>query len=231
MPDIFIAKYKELPKDQEQKRSNLTHFKNFVKRLTQYSSSSQKNESNLKIFSTFCINPTGISFENKERDEKTLLFLRRHIITNFFWVLITIILLLIPLFFVFLNFYSINPFRFIDLPSRFSYFFLILYYLIVLTFALINFINWYFNACLITDKRVIDINFSELVYKNISTTKFDLLQDASYNQTGLLRSLFDYGDVLLQTAGSLENFDIQAVPHPDRVVHIVEGLLGRRGNI
>ncbi len=228
MPDIFVAKYKEVSKDQKRKRKDLTHFKNFIKRLTQYSPSSQKTDSNLKIFSTFCINPTGISFENKEEDEKILLFLRSHIITNFFWVLTTIILLLIPLFFVLLNSYSINPFSGVYLPIRFSSFFLILYYLIVITYALINFINWYFNSCLITDKRVIDINFSELVYKNVSTTKFDLLQDASYNQTGFLRSLFNYGDVLLQTSGSLENFDIRAVPHPDRVVHLVEGLLGRR---
>jgi len=229
MPDIFVAKHKEVPKDQKRKRNNLTHFKDFIKKLTEYTLTSQKTDSNLKIFSTFCINPTGISFENKEEDEKILLLLRRHIITNFFWVLTTIVLLLIPLFFVLLNSYNINPFSLINLPIRFISSFLILYYLIVITYALINFINWYFNACLITDKRVIDINFSGLVYKNVSTTKFDLLQDASYNQTGFLRSLFNYGDVLLQTAGSLENFDIQAVPHPDRVVHLVEGLLGRKG--
>ena len=231
MPDIFIAKYKKDSQDQKRKRNNLTHFKNFIKKLTQYSPTSQKTDSNLKIFSTFCINPTGISFENKEEDEKILLLLRRHIITNFFWILTTIILLLIPIFFAFLNYYSITPFSFINLPIRFTSFFAVLYYLIVITFALINFISWYFNACLVTDKRIIDINFSELVYKNVSTTKFDLLQDASYNQTGVLRSLFNYGDVLLQTAGEHENFDIQAVPHPDRVVHLVENLLGRKGKI
>ncbi len=228
MPDIFVAKYKEDSRDQKRKRNNLTHFKNFIKKLTQYSPTPQKTDSNLKIFSAFCINPTGISFENKEEDEKILLLLRRHIITNFFWVLTTVILLIIPLIFVLLSSYSINPLIFISLPARFAFFFAVFYYLIVLTFALINFINWYFNISLVTDKRIIDINFSELVYKNVSTTRFDLLQDASYNQTGVLRSLFNYGDVLLQTAGEHENFDIRAVPYPDRVVHLVEGLLGKR---
>lgn len=231
MPDIFVAKHKEVPKGEKRKRNKLTHFKNFVKKFTQSAQSFQKTESNLKIFSAFCTNPTGISFEEMDEDEKILLFLRRHIITNFLWVATTIILLLIPLFFVFLNFSNINLVSSVNLPLRFTFFFAVFYYLIVLTFALVNFISWYFNVSIITDKRIFDVDFSELVYKNVSATKFDLLQDASYAQTGFLRTLFNYGDVLLQTAGKKEEFNIQRVPHPDKVVHLVENLLGRKGKI
>lgn len=90
-----------------------------------------------------------------------------------------------------------------------------------------SFITWFFNTSLITTERVVDIDFSEVVYKNIAETKMDLVQDVSYTQSSVIRTLFNYGDVLVQTAGTIDNFDLQAVPNPDRAVEIVEEQIGK----
>ncbi len=180
------------------------------------------------MFSSYCENPNYLSFQSQESDEKILLFLRRHFITNLPWIFITFLLLFAPFALNFIIVQTNTPISF--LPIRFVTFLLLFYYLLVLTYALVSYFTWFFNISLITQKRVIDIDFSELVYKNVAATKLDLIQDASYSQIGVIRSIFDYGDVMVQTAGALDNFDFKAVPKPEKVIQIVESLIGRSQN-
>ncbi len=177
------------------------------------------------MFYSFWEKPEGVLFEDKEKDEVILLLIRRHLITNIHWIFISIVLFITPLLFLPFS-QSLSVFNFLQLPTRYVVIFAIFYYLIAFTYLFVNFITWYFNISLITNKRIIDVNFSDLVYKSVSATKLTLLQDASYSQIGVLRSLFDYGDVLMQTAGSLDNFSFPGVPKPERVVRIVEELIG-----
>lgn len=175
---------------------------------------------------SFWENPTEIVFEDLEEDEKMLLLLRRHFNTNLHWIFVSALLFLLPLLFIPFQ-KELAAFSFLELPVRFIVLFIIFYYLVVFTYLFANFITWYFNVSLITNKRVIDVNFADLVYKNVSATKLSLLQDASYVQVGVFRSLFDYGDVLLQTAGTLDNFSFPSVPKPEKVVRIIEELIGK----
>ena len=185
--------------------------------------------SHAHIFSSFCQNPIGISFKDQEEDEKIILFLRRHFITNVPWIFITLILIIIPIAFTILN-SKLSIINLANFPTSFVVLLTLFYYLIVFAYAFINFITWYFNISIVTQKRVIDIDFSNLVYKNVAATTLGLVQDASYTQIGVIRSVFDYGDVLVQTAGTLDNFDFTAVPHPEKVIKIIEDLIGKGPN-
>lgn len=207
MIDVFIAKItkKDSPKNLEDKPFKKRH---------------------PHILYSFWERPEGVIFEDKEDDEIILLLVRRHFVTNLHWLFISIVLFIVPL--IFIPFSStLSVFDFLQLPTRFIIIFIIFYYMVAFTYLFVNFITWYFNVSLITNKRIVDVNFSELVYKNVAATKLNLLQDASYSQIGVLRGLFDYGDVLMQTAGSLDNFSFPAVPKPERVVRLVEELIGK----
>lgn len=214
MVDIFVAKAKSLQSPPLEENSPKT----------------PKNRINFwdhpHMFYAFLENPEGIIFEDLEGDEKLLLLLRRHFNTNIHWVFIAFVLLLIPLLLIPLQ-KHLEIFSFFELPARFFVIFTIFYYLLVFTYGFVNFISWYFNVSLITNKRVIDITFYDLVYKSVAATKVSLLQDASFIQAGVLRSLFDYGDVFVQTAGTLDNFSFPGVPKPEKVVRILEGLIGK----
>lgn len=204
MVDIFVAKIekKDTPKVSEEVLHKHPH-----------------------IFYSFWENPDGITFEDKEDDETILLLIRSHFITNSHWLLVFAVLFLLPIFLlIFLPYLS--PLSFFHLPVRYIVLFAILYYLIIFTYLFVNFITWYFNLSLITDKRVVDIHFADLVYKNVATTKLSLLEDVSFSQIGVIRGLFDYGDILMQTAGTLDNFSFTRIPKPERVVQIVEKLIG-----
>jgi len=47
------------------------------------------------------------------------------------------------------------------------------------------------------------------------------VQDISYNQKGIFGTIFNYGNVTIQTAGEIPNFEFEIVPKPNEVVDIV----------
>jgi len=183
-------------------------------------------DNSVHLFSSLCKNPYGISFQSQEKGEKILLFLRRDFVTNAKWILISIVLAILPFLLVLSQ--QLFGTSFFFLPLRFYLLFLLFYYLVVVTYLYINFITWYYNVALITDQRVIDVDFSSLVYKDVATTKLSLVQDVSYAQVGVIRTFFDYGNILIQTAGSMDNFIFESAPEPENAVHIIEELIGKR---
>ncbi len=179
----------------------------------------------MHVFSSFCELPESVSFQTQEDDEIILLFLRKSLITNIPWIIIALLFAIVPIGLFVFGAYFTSPFSL--LPSNFLLVIFLFYYLFVATYIFINFITWYFNISIVTQDRVVDIDFSDLVYKNISETKLGLVQDVSYTQSGVVRTLFDFGDVLIQTAGTVDNFDLTAIPNPERTVQVVEGLIGK----
>lgn len=185
------------------------------------------NEHHIHSLASFCQNPQGVSFDTQDADEDILLFLRRDFVTNMPWISLGIILLILPL--ILKGILVLPPFL-AFLSGQALSLLVIFYYLAVFIYLFINFLTWSYNISLVTNKRVVDIDFSDLVYRNLSATKLNLVQDVSYSQTGVIRSVFDYGDVLVQTAGTIDNFDLMAVPSPGKVVYIIENLIGKGPN-
>lgn len=179
----------------------------------------------MHIFSAYCERPEAVTFETQEEDETILLLLRKSFITNIPWLVLGGVFAIIP--FIIIHFIPTGNTPLSLISGQFVFVLLFFYYLVILSYMLVSFITWYFNTSLITSKRIVDIDFSDLVYKNIAETKMDLVQDVSFTEAGVIRTLFNYGDVLVQTAGALDNFDLHAVPHPDRTVDIIETLIGK----
>ena len=207
MPDIFVAKNNKEANDQKLKTESYS--------------------GHAHMFASFCPNPVGVSFRDQKEGEDILLFLRRHFVTNIPWIFISLVLALLPLIFFAANLrfsiFDLSNITFSSIALT-----LILYYLIVFAFIFVNFITWYYNVSLVTNKRIVDIDFSGLLYKNVAETTLSLVQDVSFTQVGTIASFFDYGDVNIQTAGTLDNFDFTSVPQPQRVVQIVGDLIGRK---
>ncbi len=176
----------------------------------------------LHLFASFCERPSNVTFQTQEPDEQVLVFLRKSQWVNFPWIFTTAIFLIIPLVLYFLHdsFLTLIP------PLNVILVIIPFYYLLVAIYAFVNFVTWYYNAALITNKRVVDIDFHQIVFKDVAETKLALVQDVSYNQTGVLPNILGYGFVLIQTAGTLDNFEFHNLPHPDRVEEIVEDLIG-----
>jgi len=181
-------------------------------------------DTKLHLLSTFCENPINVTFETQEEDEKVLLFVRQSQWVNLPWLAATAIFIVLPI----LAFFLRGIFAQLAPSTRFLLIFIPVYYLFVVIYAFVNFVTWYFNVVLVTTKRIIDVDFHQVVLKDVAETKLSLVQDVSYRQDGVLPNLFGFGFIMVQTAGTLENFEFEDLPQPERFVEIVDNLIGGR---
>src|SRR3990167_4986765 len=183
-----------------------------------------KSKNNARFYSSLCTYPQNVTFENQEEDEEIVLLIRRDLITNLPWIFAASALDLLPLIISRFSF-LFTPFFNISAPTLTIIFFF--YYLIIAGFVLVEFSLWYFTVGLVTNKRIIDFDLTGILTKHVSETRLNLIEDVSYIQVGSVRTLFNYGDVHMQTAGTLTNFEFDRAPEPARVVRIIADLLGK----
>jgi len=178
------------------------------------------------LFTTFTQNPRGISFAEQEDGEDIILFLRRDFITNVPWIISAIGLIFVPFLIRFI--FSSTGFSLFTLPHHFSIVVLTFYYLIVVGFAFANLVSWFYNIGLVTTKRGVDIDFTELSTINVGTAALPDIIDVEYTQQGFFQSLFDYGDVRLRVEATGEVFVFEKVPRPTDVAGTISKIIGSK---
>ncbi|MEK7611441.1 MAG: PH domain-containing protein [Patescibacteria group bacterium] len=168
--------------------------------------------------------PANVHFKNQEEGETVLLLLRQHMVTNLPWVALVIAALLFP--FLFLAFtggigLSLNNL----IPQSFQTFIFLAFYMIVLAFAFLSFMNWFFNVDLVTDHRIVDINYWGFLFFRVSSTTIVNIQDVTYSISGGAGVIFNYGNVKIQTAGEEPNFMFERIPNPDKVQRLLVSIM------
>ncbi len=168
---------------------------------------------------SFLVRPPGSEFINQHSQEKILLVLRQHPIVNVGWMLTTVALILAP----FIVFPVFPLFDFV--PDRFQFFAMIGWYLFISAFVIEQFLHWYYNIYIITDERIVDIDFVSLMYRNVSEAKIDKIEDVTATTAGLFGGVFNYGSVAVQTAAEKREFEFDRVPRPDKVTKFLNELM------
>lgn len=171
------------------------------------------------ILSAFIERPERVRFETQQQDEQIILLLRAHPITNLRWIIIALLLIAAPfIFFSNLQFLGITP---SPVTARIEVIVTIVWELIAFGYIFEQFLNYYFSVYIITNLRVVDIDFVNLLGKKVSDAQIADIEDVTYTQNGVFRSVFNYGDVIIQTAGAKPEVDFRAIPRPDDVVQIL----------
>ena len=93
--------------------------------------------------------------------------------------------------------------------------------LLMLLLLLIEFFDFYFDLHIVTDRRVIDIDQKRLFNRQIAKLLLEDVQDVETSVKGILPTLFNYGDVTIQTAGTKPNFLFNQIQHPREVAIII----------
>lgn len=219
MPDIFISEKQDSFASQPKKEKE-------NKTMEQVSPTPPKTEKERakfpfhthSPFSDFSIYPERVHFESRGKDEKVILFLRQHIIVNVKWIVIAVLMFFVPTVARMLNIFSF-------LPDNFEIVITMVWYLLTMAYAFESFLGWYFNVYIVTNERIIDVDFHNLIYKEVSDANLSKIEDTTYNMGGVIRTIFNYGDVFVQTAAEVSEFDFLAVPKPDKVVQVINDLI------
>ncbi|OGY99405.1 MAG: hypothetical protein A2945_00935 [Candidatus Liptonbacteria bacterium RIFCSPLOWO2_01_FULL_52_25] len=81
----------------------------------------------------------------------------------------------------------------------------------------VNWTNFYLDVLLVTNKRVLDIEQTGLFARDIAEARIENIQDTRVEVVGLLASLFDFGNLYIQTAAAKDQFVIRNIRHPNAV--------------
>ena len=208
MPDIFVA-------DSHKPRR---HKKHAYRAAVEYSTVMEEEKPTKNPLAAFVIRPRKLHFETQDKKEQILMLLRRHLITNVPWILIVLIGLIVPVLVSLLPFWEI-------LPGRFQLVGVVVWYLLVVGYVFERFLTWYFNVFIVTDERIIDIDFYSLIYKEFSVAKIDQIQDVTFTQGGVVRALFNFGTIFIQTAAEKREFDLKDVPQPRKVTKFIHEMM------
>lgn len=165
--------------------------------------------------SSFLVKPHVFKFQEQQSEEEIILVMRPHWFTNVSWIITTIFMLLVPTLIRFIPVWS-------GVPLRYQMLGILFWYMITLAFALEKFLSWYFDVYIITDERIVDIEFKNLLDKKFSEAKISLIQDVASNVRGISQTMFNYGDVLIQTASPIPVICFKKVPNPDKVIKVLQ---------
>ncbi len=209
MPELYSAKKPTPNKKPEEQKENTIK--------APFDKSLKEEFHTHNPLSSFSYEPENIKFETQEEEERIVLLLRQHPIVNLPWILVTVLLVLAP--------GVLSVFPLLDfLPLRFQFVAILFWYLITAAYVLESSLSWFFNVYMVTNERVIDVDFENLLYREVSEANIEKIQDIEYQIGGVAKSVFNYGDVYIQTAGTMQNFDFKAVPNPAQVVRIIQNL-------
>lgn len=180
-------------------------------------------------WSSMQVAPDKAKFESQNPDENLLLIMRAHPLTNVGWLAVTCLGLVVPFF------WGEFPF-FASLGLNATIALGLAWYGFLLFYAVQRAVLWFYNIYIVTDERLIDVDFMSLLFKNINVTQIHNIEEVNYSIKGMIQSFYNYGNVVVQTAsegrseevyskGELSAFTFESVPNPDEVVKIISELM------
>lgn len=172
-------------------------------------------EGNNNSFRAF---PKNFNFSGKERDENIVLLIRSHWIVYLPQIAMGFFVLLFPAL-IYL------PISGTDGATTFFIGMTIVAVMISVTLFMYVFLRWYYNVDIITDRRVLDLDFKSVIAHSLAEARLDKIVDITHRQMGIVGSIFDIGTIHIQTAGTVAEIDFKKIPRPRDVQDILYELL------
>jgi len=154
-------------------------------------------------------------FKELEKNEEIIKIIHRHwfdILKQFSISFILIFILISVLFTLpsFFQFDSPEEYKILlFIESGFAIFIWIYMFLIG--------IDYYFDVWVLTTNRIINVEQKGLFLRHVSELKLVKIQDVTTEVEGFLPTMFNYGDVHIQTAAEQVRFIFRSVPDPYRI--------------
>lgn len=217
MPDIFTSNEPTMSKNRPHQRlASHTEEGETINLPEGYDIHKHPNHTHNPL-SSYCFYPDTIKYINLDKSEKTILFLRKHPITNIPWVILAFGLILLPPFFTLIPLFDKLPFAYIVIIT-------LIWYLICTAFIIEKLLSWFFNIDLVTDERIMDVGFVNLMYREITEANLDEIQEVTFKPATGIFSFFHMGSVFIQTAAEVPRIEFRLVPNPEKVAKILREL-------
>jgi uncharacterized membrane protein YdbT with pleckstrin-like domain len=89
-----------------------------------------------------------------------------------------------------------------------------LFWIIFLTFILLNWIHDELDFLIITDTRIINIKQVSALSRGVTECSLDRIQEVNAKRTGIFQTIFGFGNIYIHTASETSNMIISYAPDP-----------------
>ncbi len=86
---------------------------------------------------------------------------------------------------------------------------------------LYHFIDWYYDAWILTDVGIIDIERNGLFDFTSTRVDYHMIEGISYTINGVWRTLFNYGDIIVDKLGTKTSVKLKDAANPKRLERAV----------
>jgi uncharacterized membrane protein YdbT with pleckstrin-like domain len=153
------------------------------------------------------------SFNGQEPGEQVILLVRRHPFYITVKFIVSLVLIIVP-FLVLLPFLPNLAEKNIAVTVLFFY---SIWTLLLWIAFFYNFTMYTLDVWIVTDRRIIDSTQHGFFDRTVSELHVNRVQDISVEIDGFIQSLFGFGDIQVQTAGTEEKFKFIQVPNPEKI--------------
>jgi hypothetical protein len=180
--------------------------KSFIKTL----SNENPDKGLLRVF------PKDITFHGQDKGEEIILVVRAHWVTWIPQLSLSFVLGIIPFLLLLV---------FDNLGISMTLGFILLGLILAITNALSGLFRWFYSVNIITNQRIIDVDFVNAFQHRFSEAQIEKIEDISHEHIGFLGSMFDVGTVYIQTAASQAEFEFENIPRPRDVQDTLNDVL------
>jgi hypothetical protein len=97
--------------------------------------------------------------------------------------------------------------------------------LLGIVYAIRIFILWYYNAFIITNRRVIDVDQRGFFERIVSEADFSEVKDVSHRRKGVWQTIFRYGDIRIKISDTDIGLGIKNIRAPEEIQQLISDLL------
>lgn len=158
---------------------------------------------------------------NEAENEKIVFFLRRHPITLMSLIVGYVFIFLFPFIAWWYVSYLQPELWQVEVTRTLIILGCSLFFLFSWLFLFQSFIDYYLDIWIVTNRRILNIEQTGLFSRKISELRLHRIQDVTSNVSGMISTIFDFGNVKIQTAGEEEHFIFEEIPHPTKVAKAI----------
>ena len=173
--------------------------------------------------------PLDFYFSSQHPNEKILFIIHRH------WF--NMLIQFIPIFGllgVMIVTFIMQPYifeTFTQTGGRTIFFFMQTFFLLfVWIFSFVIWFDYYLDIWIITTHRIVNVEQKGLFSRQVSELKFQHIQDVSTDVRGFFATIFNYGDITVQTAAEHSYFLFRSVGNPYKIKANIMHQMKKRAN-
>jgi membrane protein YdbS with pleckstrin-like domain len=153
-------------------------------------------------------------FPGQRDGEEVEFALRKHPITLLPAVLYILFIIILPIIFYVLIVPHALP-ALLEKPYQDIFFLLVtIYYGFLWIVISMEWSDYYLDFLLVTNKRIMKVEQLGLFHRIVSELELERIQDITSFVNGPIQTLFNFGDLEIQTASEENKIEPKAIPHP-----------------